>query len=102
MGRTVLVLAFLVLAAIIASSASQAIKPDEDALVVPGEIGQRGGRLVASLHSDPKTLNPVTVVDVPSKEVIALLSADLIHINLIRSVQSPPWPSPGQFLLTEN
>src|SRR6266849_4761378 len=89
MGRTVLVLAFLVLAAIIASSASQAIKPDEDALVMQGEIGQRGGRLVASLHSDPKTLNPVTVVDVPSKEVSALLSADLIHINLYSQRTEP-------------
>ena len=46
-----------------------------------GEIGQRGGRLVASLRADPKSLNPVTAVDLPSKQVQALLFADLIHIN---------------------
>ena len=60
----------------------QAAGPGEDILITPGEIGSRGGRLVASLRSDPKTLNPITAVDVPSKELIALLSSDLIHINL--------------------
>lgn len=60
----------------------QAIKPGEDVLVTFADIGSHGGRLVASLHSDPKTLNPVTAVDLPSKELIALLFADLIHINL--------------------
>jgi peptide/nickel transport system substrate-binding protein len=62
--------------------APQAIKPGEDVLVLPGEIGGPGGRLVASLRSDPKTLNPITAVDLPSKELIALLDADLIHISL--------------------
>ncbi len=62
--------------------ASQAVKPGEDILIVPGEIGRHGGRLVASLHSDPKTLNPIIAVDLPSKDVIALLFSDLIHINL--------------------
>jgi peptide/nickel transport system substrate-binding protein len=61
---------------------AQAVKPGEDVLVRHGEIGKRGGRLVASLRSDPKTLNPVTAVDLPSKELIALLFSDLIHINL--------------------
>lgn len=59
----------------------QAIQPGEQVLITSGELGRYGGRLVASLHSEPKTLNPVTAVDLPSKEVIALLSADLIHIN---------------------
>lgn len=40
-----------------------------------------GGGIVASLHSDPKTLNPVTAMDLPSQTVLALLNADLIHIN---------------------
>jgi peptide/nickel transport system substrate-binding protein len=57
------------------------IKTGEEALVLPGKIGARGGRLAASLRAEPKTLNPVTALDLPSKEVIALLSADLIHIN---------------------
>jgi peptide/nickel transport system substrate-binding protein len=61
---------------------TQSITAAEDLLVTSGEIGSRGGQLVASLRSDPKTLNPVTGVDLPSKELIGLLFADLIHINL--------------------
>jgi peptide/nickel transport system substrate-binding protein len=61
--------------------AAQASKADEDILIVTGAAGHRGGHLRASLRSDPKSLNPVTAVDVPSKEVIGLLFADLIHID---------------------
>jgi peptide/nickel transport system substrate-binding protein len=77
-----LLLASLTLAIADSSPAAQAMKPGEDILVTPGEIGSHGGRLVASLRSDPKTLNPTNAVDLPSKELIALLFADLIHINL--------------------
>jgi peptide/nickel transport system substrate-binding protein len=63
------------------ASAPQASRSDEDVLVTSGDIGRRGGHLLASLHSDPKTLNPVTALDVPSKQVIGLLGADLIHID---------------------
>ena len=38
-----------------------------------GEAGRRGGRLVFALRSEPKTLNPVTAVDVASREVIGRL-----------------------------
>src|SRR5580765_1589044 len=62
--------------------ASQTVKPGEETLTVPGKIGVRGGRLVAALRSEPKTLNPITVLDTRSQDVIALLSADLIHINV--------------------
>jgi peptide/nickel transport system substrate-binding protein len=61
--------------------APQPVQPGEDVLITQGEPGRFGGNLVVSLHSDPKTLNPVTALDLPSKEVIGLLSADLIHIN---------------------
>ena len=61
--------------------AEQAPNASEDLLTTSGETGQRGGRLVASLHSDPKTLNPITAMDAYSKQVIGLLFADLIHIN---------------------
>ena len=63
------------------SLAARAPEAGEDVLTTPGQLGQRGGRLVASLHSDPKTLNPVTAVDAYSRQIIGLLSADLIHIN---------------------
>src|SRR5262249_26479700 len=59
----------------------EAARTGEDVLSTAGETGQRGGRLVASLHSDPRTLNPVTALDANSKQIIGLLFADLIHIN---------------------
>src|SRR5262245_20391782 len=68
---------------------AQAAKDGEQVLVTGGEIGRSGGRLIASLRADPKTLNPVTAVDLPSKEVIALLFADLIHIDLFTQGTEP-------------
>ncbi len=53
----------------------------EEFLIEKGEIGQYGGRLVISGRSEPKTLNPVTAIDTDSREIIGLLTADLIHIN---------------------
>lgn len=53
----------------------------EEPLVMPGEIGRSGGRLVVSLRAEPKTLNPLTAADSPSREVISAMQADLIHIN---------------------
>ena len=69
---------------VLASSAPlpQPLQPGEDILISSGEIGADGGRLVASLRSEPKTLNPIVAVDLPSKEIIALFCGDLIHINL--------------------
>ncbi len=61
----------------------------EEVLTVQGSAGRPGGRLVASWHSEPKTLNPVTAVDVVSKELISLLNADLIHINLATQRTEP-------------
>jgi peptide/nickel transport system substrate-binding protein len=45
------------------------------------EAGRPGGRLVFALRSEPKTLNPVTAVDIPSKDVIGRMTADLVHID---------------------
>ena len=56
-------------------------QPGEDLEIVSGEGGRYGGTLVVAQRSEPKTLNPVTAVDVPSREVIGRLMADLIHIN---------------------
>jgi peptide/nickel transport system substrate-binding protein len=53
----------------------------QESLVVPGELGRRGGRLVASLRSEPKTFNPLLARDSASRTVIDLLMADLVHIN---------------------
>ncbi len=43
--------------------------------------GSYGGRLVIAQRAEPKTLQPVFAVDAPSREVIRLMTADLIHIN---------------------
>jgi peptide/nickel transport system substrate-binding protein len=55
--------------------------PAEEVLVSRGEAGHYGGRLVVSQRTQPKTLNPVISVDAASREVIGLITADLIHIN---------------------
>jgi peptide/nickel transport system substrate-binding protein len=52
-----------------------------DLFVSDNPVGRPGGRLVVSLRSEPKTLNPVTSIDASSREVIAQLTSDLVHIN---------------------
>ena len=61
-------------------AAQKAAAPAE-ALRTDHEPGRPGGRLVYALRSEPKTLNPVTMADVSSREVIGRLQADLIHID---------------------
>src|SRR5262249_35830273 len=51
--------------------------------------GQRGDHLIISLRSEPKTLNPVTSVDGSSREVIAQMTGDLIHINRASQATEP-------------
>jgi peptide/nickel transport system substrate-binding protein len=53
----------------------------DDLLTVSGEIGRSGGTLTVSLRSEPKTLNPLTALDIGSKTIINLMQADLVHIN---------------------
>jgi len=62
----------------------------EELVTLPGEIGQQGGRLVVSLRAEPKTLNPLTAADAPSREVIlGAMQADLIHINRATQLTEP-------------
>jgi peptide/nickel transport system substrate-binding protein len=64
--------------------------PSEDLLTLQGEIGKQGGRLVVSLRAEPKTLNPLTAADAPSREVIlGAMQADLIHINRVTQLTEP-------------
>jgi len=81
--------ALFLLSAGIVPCKAQTVPTSEEVLIAQGEIGRPGGRLVTSLRADPKTLNPVTVVDLPSKEVLGLLFADLIHINLYTQRSEP-------------
>jgi peptide/nickel transport system substrate-binding protein len=62
----------------------------EELFTLPGEVGKQGGRLVVSLRAEPKTLNPLTAVDAPSREVIlGAMQADLIHINRATQLTEP-------------
>jgi peptide/nickel transport system substrate-binding protein len=61
----------------------------EDLLISRNPVGHPGGRLVVSLRSEPKTLNPVTSIDISSREVIAQMTADLIHINRLSQNTEP-------------
>src|SRR5512143_3606305 len=74
--------AFLALTGILGiwGSASSQI-PSQKPQAIAGETGISGGRLVVAQRTEPKTLNPVSATDGPSREVIHLMTADLIHIN---------------------
>lgn len=63
--------------------------PKEELLVLPGEIGRGGGRLVVSLRAEPKTLNPLIGTDISSREVIGTMQADLVHINRATQLTEP-------------
>jgi peptide/nickel transport system substrate-binding protein len=52
-----------------------------DVLVVPEITGRPGGTLVYAQRVEPKSLNPLTAADSASREIIPLLTADLIHID---------------------
>jgi peptide/nickel transport system substrate-binding protein len=73
-----------------ASAIPPQARSSEELVTLPGEIGKRGGRLVVSLRAEPKTLNPVTAADAPSREVIlGAMQADLIHINRATQLTEP-------------
>ena len=63
--------------------------PKEEFLVLPGEIGRSGGRIVVALRAEPKTLNPLIAADAPSREVIGVMQADLVHINRASQLTEP-------------
>ena len=73
-----------------ASASAQTVSPSTtEFLVSKGEVGRSGGRLVLSLRAEPKTLNPVIAADAPSREVIGLMQADLVHINRSTQLTEP-------------
>lgn len=61
----------------------------EELLSLPGEVGRSGGRIVISLRSEPKTFNPVIATDATSREVIAVMQSDLVHINRATQLTEP-------------
>lgn len=61
----------------------------EEFLVLPGEVGHSGGRIAVALRAEPKTLNPLIAADAPSREVIGVMQADLVHINRATQLTEP-------------
>src|SRR5260221_8984548 len=43
--------------------------------------GGPGGTLVVAQTSEPKTFNPATATDQPTRDILSVMSADLVHIN---------------------
>ncbi len=67
--------------ACLASPVPQPPQHGEELQISDNPVGRYGGTLIVAQRSEPKTLNPVTAADAPSREVIGRLTADLIHIN---------------------
>src|SRR5712692_9971772 len=72
-----------------AAASPQQERTNEELLALPGEIGRPGGRLVVSLRAEPKTPNPVTSTDAPSRDVIGAMQAELVHINRATQLTEP-------------
>lgn len=77
------------LAACVPATSQTQANAHTEFLVTSDPVGQRGGRLVLALRAEPKTLNPVLAVDAPSREVLAAMQADLVHINRSSQLTEP-------------
>lgn len=73
----------------VASTTPQSPQHGEEVQITDNQLGQYGGTLVVAQRSEPKTLNPVTAADAPSREVLGRLTADLIHINRFSQQTEP-------------
>lgn len=62
-------------------SAGASLAQTVDRMVTDNPPGNAGGQIVVALRSDPKTLDPALAADVPSRDIIYCMNADLIHIN---------------------
>jgi peptide/nickel transport system substrate-binding protein len=83
------VLAGVCLCACAPAMLAQSPHPGEEPFTTNNRVGHYGGRLVVSLRSEPKTLNPVISLDISSREVIAQMAGDLIHINRLTQETEP-------------
>ena len=95
MTRRLPVIAAVAVAALLSALPLQAapqptpIAAGEEVLVQRHEVGVPGGRLIVALRAEPRTLNPVVSADLPSREVIGRMTADLIHINRLTQATEP-------------
>ncbi len=79
----------LLLATAAAAQVPQPITRAEDLLVTNNAPGKYGGRIVVALRAEPKSLNPATSLDQPSREVVGRMMADLLHINAVSQQAEP-------------
>jgi peptide/nickel transport system substrate-binding protein len=87
--KTKLLVLLALLAAHAALSSTTALRGRDDLAAGAQPAGRHGGRLVVALRAEPRTLNPVTSADGPSRDVIGRLTADLIHINRDTQLTEP-------------
>jgi peptide/nickel transport system substrate-binding protein len=67
----------------------QPVQRGEEVQTASLSPGNHGGTLVIAQRAEPKTLNPVMAFDVPSRDVIGRMMADLIHINRVTEKTEP-------------
>jgi peptide/nickel transport system substrate-binding protein len=88
-GRASSTLLCLIAAGAVCLAAEKLPASHEEFLVSHAAVGKSGGRLVTSQRAEAKTLNPVTAVDRPSRELLGRLHADLVHINRVTQKTEP-------------
>lgn len=88
-GRTGRTCWCLIALSVVCLAAEKPTASHEEFLVSGTATGRFGGRLVASQRAEAKTLNPVTAVDLPSRELLGRLHADLVHINRVTQKTEP-------------
>ena len=71
-----------------APAAPQAAR-SADILRTEGAPGRPGGRLVFALRTEPKTFNPVTMVDSSSRDVVGRMTGNLIRIDRLTHRTAP-------------
>lgn len=91
-GTFAIATVWLVVSGILCASDSPSAQPlqkGEEVQTASMSTGVRGGTLVVAQRAEPKTLNPVMAFDVPSRDVLGRMMADLIHINRVTQKTEP-------------
>jgi peptide/nickel transport system substrate-binding protein len=88
-GANVVLIVLAVLTSATWAKTNKSAAGKEELQTSTAEVGRYGGRLVVSQRAEAKTLNPVTAVDRPSREVLYRMHADLIHINRVTHRTEP-------------
>jgi peptide/nickel transport system substrate-binding protein len=88
-GAKVVLIILAILASATWAKTNETAPGKEELQTSTAGVGRYGGRLVVSQRAEAKTLNPVTALDRPSREVLYRMHADLIHINRVTHRTEP-------------